>query len=157
MSASARIAQRFHEALLHEPWHGDSVRKILSGITAAQAEAHPIARAHSIWEIVHHMTAWIRITEATLGGAPMPKNVVNTPVDWPPVEDSSEEAWHGAEDDLYYATERLVEAMRAFPDKRLPETVPGRDYKFYELLHGITEHSIYHSGQIAMLKKCSSQ
>ena len=157
LSASARIAKRFHEALLHDPWHGDSVRKILSGITAAQAAAHPIEGAHSIWELVHHMTAWIRIADAALKGKPMPQNVLNTPVDWPPVEDGSEEAWHGAEDDLYYATERLVEAMEEFPDKRLFDVVPGRDYKFYELLHGITEHSIYHSGQIAMLKKAASR
>jgi uncharacterized damage-inducible protein DinB len=155
MSDCARVAERFHQALLHDPWHGDSVRKILNGITAEQAAAHPIAGAHSVWEIVHHMTAWIRITEAALGGAPMPQNIMNTERDWPPVENGSEEAWSGAEDDLYYATERLVEAMRAFPDKRLFETVPGREYTFCELLHGITEHSIYHSGQIVMLKKTS--
>ena len=155
-SASERIADRFHEALLHDPWHGDSVRKILGGISAEQAAAHPIPDAHSVWEIVHHMTAWIRITEATLGGAAMPQNVINTEIDWPPVSNGSEEGWVGATDDLYYATERLVEAMRGFPDKRLMETVPGREYKFVELLHGITEHSIYHSGQIAMLKKFGS-
>ena len=41
-------------------------------------------------------------------------------------------------------------------DARLQDTVPGRQYDFYYLFHGIVQHSLYHGGQIAMLKKAMS-
>jgi hypothetical protein len=44
-------------------------------------------------------------------------------------------------------------AVEAFSDARLQHTVPGRDYDFYHLYHGIVQHSLYHGGQIALLKK----
>ncbi len=47
----------------------------------------------------------------------------------------------------------LAAAVEKFGDERLGETVPGRNYAFYNLFHGIVQHSIYHGGQIAILKK----
>jgi len=38
------------------------------------------------------------------------------------------------------------------PDDRLSDTVPGRDYPFHFLLHGVVQHSLHHAGQMAMLK-----
>jgi hypothetical protein len=38
-------------------------------------------------------------------------------------------------------------------DSYLTEIVPGRDYDFYTLIHGIIHHDIYHSGQVSMIKK----
>jgi hypothetical protein len=35
----------------------------------------------------------------------------------------------------------------------LEKIVPGRDFPWSVVLHGIVHHSLYHSGQIAMLKK----
>ncbi len=30
---------------------------------------------------------------------------------------------------------------------------PGRTYNFYRLFQSMTQHAVYHSGQIALLKK----
>ena len=46
----------------------------------------------------------------------------------------------------------LVASLAGFPDERLSDTVPGRDYSFYFLLHGAVQHNLYHAGQMAMLK-----
>ncbi len=48
---------------------------------------------------------------------------------------------------------RLAGAIEGFADARLEEVVPGREYDFYYLFHGIVQHSLYHGGQIAMLKR----
>ena len=47
----------------------------------------------------------------------------------------------------------VIQAIEKFGDERLQETVPGRKYDYYYLFHGIVQHSLYHGGQIALLKK----
>ena len=47
----------------------------------------------------------------------------------------------------------LRRSIRGFAQQRLGETVPGRDYDFAYAFPGIVQHTIYHAGQIAMLKK----
>ncbi len=43
--------------------------------------------------------------------------------------------------------------MKKVPAARLAESVPGREYSVYYLLHGVVKHNLYHAGQIALLKK----
>lgn len=45
----------------------------------------------------------------------------------------------------------LEEKIRNLPVEDLGKRVPGRDYSYETLLHGIVQHAIYHSGQIAMV------
>ncbi len=49
--------------------------------------------------------------------------------------------------------EALVESVTRFDGARLSEKVPGRNYSFSAMLHGIVDHNIYHSGQIAILRE----
>ncbi len=65
-------------------------------------------------------------------------------------------AWFDAQDRLFDNAEKLAQAIERFGDARLQEAVPGRDYVFYRLFHGVAQHSIYHGGQIAVLKKALS-
>ena len=54
---------------------------------------------------------------------------------------------------VFATNEEMAQAIEGFDDARLAETVPGRNYDFYQLLHGMTQHALYHGGQIALLKK----
>ena len=47
--------------------------------------------------------------------------------------------------------ELLEEKIRNFPIEDLAKQVLGRDYPYETMIHGIVEHAIYHSGQIAMV------
>ena len=58
MTEVQRIREQFQRAFNGEAWHGPSVLKILDGVTAQQAAAHPIPGAHSIWELTLHIAAW---------------------------------------------------------------------------------------------------
>ena len=51
------LADQISRAFRGESWHGPSVREVLAGVSAADAAAHPIAGAHSIWKIVLYLTA----------------------------------------------------------------------------------------------------
>src|ERR1035437_3500929 len=64
-----RIADQLRRAFSGDAWHGDSVFEILEGVNAAQAAAHPIKNAHSIWELVLHIAAWDGAVLHRLGGA----------------------------------------------------------------------------------------
>ena len=134
-------------------WHGPSLVKTLNGVTARSAAAHPISGAHSIWEIVRHVTAWVaaatRIIERNEYAG------LEGDEDWPRVNDISEAAWTAAIEDLDRAHRELRAAVEKLTVERLDEKIPGREYTWYILLHGVVEHDVYHAGQIAMLKKAA--
>jgi hypothetical protein len=51
-----------------DPWHGPSLDALLGDVTPEQAAAHPVPGAHSIVEIVRHVTAWTEEVELRLRG-----------------------------------------------------------------------------------------
>jgi uncharacterized damage-inducible protein DinB len=155
MPETARIADQLRRTFSGEAWHGDSLLEILDGITAAQAAARPIKHAHTIWELVLHITAWDNAVRRRLAG-----EAVNLPEEqnFPSVMDPSEGAWRRAVEQAKRVHNELVDAVTAFPDGRLLEKVPGKKnepdwYDFYYMLHGVAQHELYHAGQIALLKK----
>jgi hypothetical protein len=147
-----RIADQLRRAFVGDPWHGDSLKKLLTGITAEQANARPVVSAHSIWEIVPHIDLWAHVALEAVQGTPMPR-LYGTEKDWAKVTDANAKTWAGAMDHLFQTAEKLTQTIERFADARLDEIVPGRQYNFYYLFHGIVQHSLYHAGQIALLTK----
>ena len=150
---ATRIADQLHRAFAGDAWHGDSVFEILEGVTAAQAAARPIVRAHTIWELVLHIAAWDNAVLQRLGGVAVE---LSDTQNFPQVTDASETAWRKALADVRRVHEQLVEAVSDLPDSQLDEKVPGKEgahYTFYYMLHGVVQHELYHAGQIALLKK----
>jgi hypothetical protein len=85
-------------------------------------------------------------------GVAMPV-IVGTEKDWPAERDTSTVSWAKIMASLFANAAQLAHAVGEFGDARLNETVPGREYNFYYLFHGVVQHSLYHGGQIAFLKK----
>jgi len=155
MSETARIADQLRRAFRGEAWHGDSLLELLDGVMAAEAAAHPIKHAHSIWELVLHITAWDSAVRRRLAGEAV---ALSDEQNFPSVMDTSEPAWRRALEHAKQVHTELVDAVAAFPDERLGERVPGKTqepdyYNFYYMLHGVVQHELYHAGQIALLKK----
>jgi len=153
MTEATRIADQLRRAFGGEAWHGDSVFEILDGVTAAQAAAHPIKNAHSIWELVLHISAWDGAVLRRMGGVAVE---LSDAENFPQVTDASETAWRTALARVRRVHEELVAAVATLPESRLYEMVPGKEgahYTFYYMLHGVTQHELYHAGQIALLKK----
>ncbi|HKD79037.1 MAG TPA: DinB family protein [Candidatus Angelobacter sp.] len=148
------IADQLASTVNGEAWYGDSLREILDRVTASQAQARPIANAHSIWELVIHVEAWVKFALGAMHGMPIPPwPAMPKELDWPPVAGTSEQAWKQALSSFFSSHQRLVEEIKTFGDERLKSAVPGRTYNFYRLLQGMTQHAVYHSGQISLLKK----
>src|SRR5712691_10261352 len=151
-----RIAYQLASTINGEAWYGDSLRQILEGMTAKQAYAHPIPNAHSIWELLCHVEAWVKFALGAVDGVPIPPwPAVPVELDWPVVTDTGEPVWKQVVDSFFWHHLKLVETIKAFNDERLEATVPGRTYNFYRLFQSTTQHAVYHAGQIALLKKMS--
>jgi hypothetical protein len=146
-----RVAGQIGRSMTGVCWHGPSVVETLAGVTAEKAAAHAGPEVHSIWELVKHINGWQQVALRTLAGDQYVSLADDE--DWPPVTVTSEDDWLRDLESLRNVNLQLVEAVRAFPEDRLEELVPGRESNFYFLLHGIVQHNIYHAGQIAMLKK----
>jgi hypothetical protein len=65
-----RIALQLASTINGEAWYGDSLRKILEDVTATRALAHPIRSAHSIWELLCHVEAWVKFALGAIDGEP---------------------------------------------------------------------------------------
>lgn len=137
---------------VHGPmWHGPALLEVLDGVDADGAAAHPIAGAHSIWELVLHTAAWAEIAALRLTGDPHAH--VTDLENFPPVGDPSGEAWSDAKARLVSAYESLAARTRALDTARLSEMVTGHDYTVATMLHGVVEHGTYHGGQMILLKR----
>lgn len=150
MSEVKRIQSQLRRAYEGVAWHGPSLREILAEVTANQAQARPVAGAHSIWEIVLHIAAWEDAVRRRLEADPAP---VSEEKDWPAVTDTSEGAWKNALAALEAGHLRLREAISRLTDDDLNNLVVGQEYSIYFMLHGVIQHDLYHAGQIALLKK----
>jgi DinB superfamily len=148
---SIRIADQLRRAFTGDAWHGPPLSELLAGVTAAQAHRRSLPSAHTIGELVLHIDAYVKIALDATRGNPMPK-LFGTEADWPALPDG-EAGWTDATKRLFANAEGLAQAIEAIADDaRLKDIVPGREYDFYYLFHGIVQHSLYHGGQIAMLK-----
>jgi len=151
MSRGQRIAQAIEHSVSGPMWHGPALADLLEDVDAEAAAGYPIKGAHSIWELVLHITAWTEIARERLAGSakadPTPEE------DWPPVGDKSAEAWRTARERLKDAHRELAEEVASLDDAVLISRLPGKDHTALVMYHGIIEHDAYHGGQIAILKK----
>ena len=111
---------------------------------------------HTIWELVDHCSYWMEAVTGALRGEAMP--TIESTEDWPRMGETEGE-WTRARERLTKAHEALVGSIEEF-DKSLLERViesswGGRRYTYTcrEMLHGVSDHNVYHAGQIAILRE----
>jgi uncharacterized damage-inducible protein DinB len=157
MNEIARIVDQLEREHAGDPWHGSPLAVILEGVSHTQAAARPIAGGHSIWELVLHIAAWKNEVRHRLSGAAAAEPREG---DWPHVGDPTAGRWVQAREQLELAHRLLVSAVKEFPEATLFTPTndprrqdPGLSQTYYELLHGLVQHDVYHSGQIAILKR----
>lgn len=147
-SETARIADQLRRMYHGPAWHGPALKELLEGVTQQQAAARPLPNAHSIWELVLHITTWIRVARERLRAT---HNIDPTPdEDWP----APSGAWGDALAALESECSDFEGAIRFFALDRLGQPAPCTEPQtFYILMHGAIQHIAYHAGQIALLRK----
>ena len=158
MDATARsLVGQIEATQVGEPWYGSSRARLLAGLTAEQAAAHPIAGARSIWELVLHMIAWTREVTRRIQGQPPAEPIEG---DWPAVPAVTPQAWAAVQTDLAAAHAALLAAVAAMPDERWPQVVGesrepalGTGVDVAGMLVGLAQHDAYHTGQVVVVRR----
>jgi uncharacterized damage-inducible protein DinB len=146
-----RLEEQLRRVLEGQAWHGPSVLELLAGVSAAQAASHRIAGAHSIWELVLHLASDYDLVLRRLAGDGRQLTAAG---DWPPCPAPTEENWRGTVEALKLGNQKLRQAVRGFPAERLDDPlIPEVPYTAYTQFIGVTQHHLYHAGQIALLKR----
>ena len=153
MTQGEILSDDLRRALRADAWHGPALCELLNGMTAEEAMQRPIPTAHSIWEIVLHITSWARIAQRRIeGGQPEPFDGE----DWPIATEFTDQHWDQARNALSESYERLGEVVLALTDDQIASNAPRSERSIGAMVSGVSQHAAYHGGQIAILKKLVS-
>ena len=146
-----RLESQLKRSFEGNAWHGPGVLEVLQDVTPDAAYAHPVADAHSIWELVLHLGGTYRLVLRRLQGNDAPLTPAE---DWPPVPSPTASNWSEAIRSLQQLNEQLRSAILAFNAHELDQPLVAQPpYPAYTQFIGITQHDLYHAGQVAILKK----
>jgi hypothetical protein len=101
-------------------------------------------------ELALHLGAWTDVARRRLEG-----EVVKEPAggDFPTPATTNARAWEEARDVLLQAHAKLVARVASLADADLDAGVAGCSYDARFLVHGAIHHTVYHSGQIGLLRR----
>jgi uncharacterized damage-inducible protein DinB len=152
MSESNRIADQLKRSLHGEAWHGPAVMELLKNVSVEQAVARPIAGAHTIYELVLHLSCCTEEVLSRVRGRG--RTQIPLEDDWPTQPQApSAASWNRATADLVKVHEELTAAINRIPEEKLDIPILEGFSGVYVTLHGQIQHNLYHAGQIALLKK----
>jgi uncharacterized damage-inducible protein DinB len=151
------LVDELQKAYNGDAWHGGNTLSLLVTGNAEKVFTHPIPNAHSIAELVLHLTSWTEEVLDRINGAAAKEP---TSGDWPVPTEVSEKGWNEILNQFKFANQKLIEALsnlkssnwsNEVKDERNPPL--GSGVNNLQLINGLIQHHAYHSGQIALLLK----
>jgi uncharacterized damage-inducible protein DinB len=141
-----KIITRQLERTFNGPaWHGPSVLETLDKITVGHAQ-NQFKDSHTIIQLIAHMATWRKfVTEHFRGND---SYEVEDDMNFPSPTNLNETIQL-----LKSSQDELMAALKQFPEEKMRDKVPTREYSFQTMLHGIIHHDLYHLGQIALLNR----
>ena len=151
----SRLEAQLRAAFGGPAWHGPAILELLRDVTPEEAAAHPIAGAHSIWELVLHLTGTYGLVLRRIDGE---ARQLSPAEDWPPVPEPSDAAWRASIAELHARNRALRDAVLRFDAARLDQPLVAEPpYTAYEQFVGTTQHDLYHAGQMMLLKRAGAR
>ncbi|AYN04837.1 DinB family protein [Flavobacterium sp. 140616W15] len=150
MSENRRISNLYQSIYNGNPWLEVTLVDTLKNVRAEQAYRKINPNLNTIWEIVNHLIQWRRNILRRVQG-----ETVITPDHnyFVTILDSSEAAWEQSLQSLEKSQELWNSFLEDFDDSDLDKIYPSNGHTYYEHIHGIIQHDVYHLGQIVILKK----
>jgi uncharacterized damage-inducible protein DinB len=144
MTQTQQIADSYRAVTIKGAWYGPSLAELLAQISPELATKPPAPGAHTISALLQHLLLWNERIRNTSESNPLPR--------WEPEKEWAEPSipWKELVARWNQSRDQLEAQIRNFPLADLAKQVPGRTYHYETLLPGIIQHTIYHSGQIAM-------
>lgn len=151
MSPVSQLAKRFREVLLDGIWIANTnFKDQLSEVTWQQAVTK-VDALNTIAMLTFHIDYYIAgIINVFEGGDLEIKDQFS--FDLPSIE--SQQQWEDLLSKLWTDSERFAALLEQMPDSQLDEVFVDEKYGTYRRnIDGMIEHSYYHLGQIALIKK----
>lgn len=154
MDLNKQIAKHFREVYFGGNWTCSNVKETLSNITWQQAITK-IYELNTIATLSFHIYYYIGVVGKVLDGGPL-EGKDELSFAHPTIENQKD--WDDFVLRILEDAEALAKKMEVLTEDRIYSEFTEEKYGiYYRHLHGITEHSHYHLGQIALIKKIMSQ
>ncbi len=160
MTLSEQLKLDLEKVLYGDPWYGSPVYDIIGQVSFESAFEKPPGSVHNIAGIVLHMISWTEEVIDRMNGqtAQLPSSG-----DWPDPGAPDEQKWQNYVNDLKLVNVNLLDIIQHFPEEDWREPFLdernrelGTGVSFEELVKGLIQHHIYHSGQVALLNRMVS-
>lgn len=150
MNTTKQIAKQFREVYFGGNWTYSNLKENLQGLTSEQANKQ-IDSINSIATLVYHMHYYVRTVTKVLKGEPLN---ASDKLSFDHPDFNSQKEWDEFLESVWKEAEEFATLIEKLPDSILSENIADPKYGiYYRNLHGIIEHTHYHLGQIAVLRK----
>jgi hypothetical protein len=150
MNYSKQISKHCSEVFFGGNWTDSDIKANLAGLTWQQATTK-IYNFNTIASLVYHINYFVDAVNMVLQDKPLEAHDKFS-FDCPPIQ--SQEDWLKLLDKVWSDAERFSNLVELLPEQKLGETFSDEKYgNYYNNIHGVIEHSHYHLGQIALIKK----
>jgi uncharacterized damage-inducible protein DinB len=135
-------------------WHGPSILELTKGLSAREA-AFKAGNVHTIAELIYHITSWRIFVVKRLQGDDS-YNIEDDKMNWGNFGKIDQFELETLMMEMTLSQDELIKELDTKDDAFLDKIVPGSEYPYYTLVHGIIHHDLYHAGQISILKKLAA-
>ncbi len=150
MNTSTQIAKHFREVHFGGNWTVSNLKDNLSDVSWEQATMQ-VYSLNTIATLVFHVNYYVdAVLKVLQGGTLDAKDAYSFA--HPPIH--SQEDWENLQQKVWRDAENFAALVEQLPEETLWEDFTDPKYGiYYRNLHGIIEHTHYHLGQIALIKK----
>ncbi|MCJ8209248.1 DUF1572 domain-containing protein [Mucilaginibacter sp. RS28] len=150
MDTSAQLAKHLKEVYFGGNWTASNLTAQLADVSWQEAIAK-VGTLNTIAALSYHIGYYVTAISSVLKGQPLTAKDKFS-FDHPPVE--SEEAWSAMLMRIRSEAEELIRLIEGLPSEALDKDFADPKYgTYYRNLLGLIEHTHYHLGQIAVIKK----
>ncbi len=146
------IIKKLETTLSGEPWYGRPVYAILDEVDPKKVFIKPNNTGHSMADLLYHMITWADFTVKRIEKDKKNDLATAENLDWRTINPKVH-TWKKGLAEFKAIHKKIIALLNSHDDDFLREIVDYRKYNFRFLLNGMIEHTIYHLGQIAYLKK----
>jgi len=150
MTTTTQIARHLREVYFGGNWTGSNLKDNLADVTWQDATTE-VNSFNTIATLVFHVNYYVGAVLKVLQGGPLEASDKYS-FDHPPVRCQSD--WDGMLEKTWADAEQLAGLIEQLPESTLREDFDDGKYgDHYRNLSGAIEHTHYHLGQIALIKK----
>ncbi len=150
MKLQQQIAKQLRDVYFQSNWIATNLKEQLQDVYVKEATTK-IQSYNTLLALVYHLNYYVIAVSGVLQGKPLVAKDKYS-FDHPAIE--SEEDWQALKDQTWTEVEKLAQMVENLSENKLFEDFVDPKYgNYYRNLTGIIEHTYYHLGQIALLKK----